>query len=161
MESPASRRASGGTAERPLGESPVLDAESPIEARPVVLERDDVRDLDELSLIELVAQSVEEHVRDIDGAPRHAGRVIKHELLELREPRAPLIRRELAQLLLADAGLGADRGSEVQTPLAATDHRRPQLGEVLEARRDPSRPLRRELERGVADHHLRVMREDP
>ena len=74
-------RDSRGTASRlrrdavgALREALALQAEGPVEAGSVVLERGDVRELDELRLVEALAQLREELVGDLDRAARHAGR---------------------------------------------------------------------------------------
>ena len=70
-------------AEAALGEALALDPERPVEPRPVVLERDDAGELDQLRLVEMLAQAVEQLVGHVDRAARDPGRVVEDELLQL------------------------------------------------------------------------------
>ena len=108
----------------------------------------------------MLAELREQALGNVDRAPGHPGGVVEDELLHVAEPLAGGVGRQLAQVLLVDSRLVADRRAEVQAPLAAGDHRGPHLGEILEALVDEPGALGRELERRVADHHLRVMGED-
>ncbi len=103
-----------------------------VEARAHVLERDHVRELDELALVEALAQRREEVLVDDGGRPAHRDRVIQHEPLELIELLAVPIARQGEHLLLAHPGRAREVRADVAAELAAHHRRRLQLRERLQ-----------------------------
>ena len=95
-----------------LGETLGAYTESVVGASPEVLQRDSVRQFHHLRLAEVLAQRVEEFLRDKSGAHRHLRRVLYDELLQGREGIALLVLRKPAKLLLGDPPLPPQRATD-------------------------------------------------
>ena len=118
-------------------------------------------ELDELRLVEALAQLREQLVRDLDRAAGHAGRVVHDELLGLVEGvRVPVV-RQLAHLVLADTPWPFERNepksrhhSQPATIAARIDARCFRRAGHL------GRPLGRQLVHRPGGHHGLVVRVD-
>jgi hypothetical protein len=102
--------------------------EGVVEPGPVVLQRYCSRQLDQLRCAEVLAQRVEELVRDISGCSRHRRRVPQYELLQGREGLTLLEAWKLAELLLRDILRTTEGEADVYAELAAHHGRRLQYG---------------------------------
>ena len=80
LRSPARLHAS---AHHPLAEAGRADREGGVEARAQVLQRDEVDELDQLAVVEVLAQRGEQLVVDLDGRARHRHRQVEHAALGL------------------------------------------------------------------------------
>src|SRR5712692_2172044 len=73
----------GHRAHHAFAEARRADAERQVEATAQVLQRDHVRELHELSVVEVLPQLGEERVRHLHRRAAHADRVVEHELLKV------------------------------------------------------------------------------
>src|SRR5579864_1998884 len=76
-----------------LTESGRADTEREVEPTAEVLERDHMRQFDELLVVELPPQSVKELVRDLDRRPAHADGIVENQFLAVGKELARPIRR--------------------------------------------------------------------
>src|SRR5439155_1910419 len=111
-------------------------------------------------VVEVTAERGKELLGHVDRGLRHRGGVLDHELLERREGRARLVRRELSKLRLADAGRPADGRADVDSERAADECSRLEEGKRLESRFDAAGTRERGLEARVGPEDLRVVRRD-
>ena len=151
----ARSRGSGRHAHHPFAEAGGGHVEGAVEARAHVLQRDHVRQLDQLALVEVRAHRREQLVGHGGGRAAHGRGVVEHETLELAELVAVAVVGHRQQLALAHARVAGDRGGDVDAELAVDDRRGPRLGEDLQALVDTVLLAGRLLEHAVADQHAR------
>ena len=120
-----------------------------VEARAHVLERDHVRQLDQLALVEVRAQRREQLSVDVRGRAAHRDSRSRARASPAREFAAVAVARQRQHLRLADARLAREARADVAAELAVDERRRLQhgerlqpLGDALSARRSPARRRR-------------------
>src|SRR5262245_18627933 len=92
---PRGASALGKDADGALGEARRLDAEDAVEARAMVPPRDRRGELDELGLVEALAEPRAQLLGYVGGRPRHRHGQVQHQAFAGVEGRARLVAREL------------------------------------------------------------------
>src|SRR5262245_11758594 len=119
-------------ASRPFREALRLDPEAAVEPRPEILPRDRRGQLHHLLRVEVLAQAVEQLLRDVGRRPRQRHGETQDALLQLGERRALLEGGQVGQLPFADPLPSAHGRVEVDSERAADEHGRLQAGDQLQ-----------------------------
>jgi hypothetical protein len=123
-----------------------LALKRPVEPGAHVSHRDVGYQFDELGFCEVPAQLREQFVADTRGRGSHADRQIKHELLELTEPFALAVAREIRQRFVRDPGRPAQGGVGIESGRAADEHRGLDDTQPAQPPVDEVRSIERQLE---------------